>query len=624
MYLEKINSPEELKKLDLKKLKILSAEIRKFLIESVSKNGGHLASNLGAVELTIALHYCFNAPKDKIIWDVGHQAYTHKILTGRREGFSSLRNMDGISGFPRPTESVYDCFTVGHSSTSIAAAIGMAKARDLKGDDYNIVSVIGDGAMTGGLAFEALNNVGRNKTKLIIILNDNQMSISENVGGLSRYLNELRTGEKYLDAKDDIQKRLDKLPVVGEPLKNFLANTKDSVKRTIMHVNIFEAFGLRYFGPVDGNDLQGLIKIFRSVKKINDPVLIHIITKKGKGYKPAEEHPSEYHGVSAFDPHRGIDLNKPKTVRTYSDVFGAKLLRIASKNKKVCAITAAMPSGTGLDSFAKTYPDRFIDVGIAEEFAVTVSSGLAKGGFIPVFAVYSTFLQRAYDQILHDVCIQKAHVVFAIDRAGIVGRDGETHQGIFDISYLAHIPNLVVMAPKNKWELEDMLDFAIEYDGPVAIRYPRGKAAEILKADRVPVELGKSEVIYSGSRIAIVSYGAMVEEALRVYTRLISKGEEPTVINARFASPLDEDMIASLCNDYEYVFTMEDNIYSAGLGCLIGQRMLERGFKGKIFKIFSLPDKYIEHGSREELLKKYSLDAESIADEILKITQNES
>lgn len=619
MYLEKINSPEDIKKLSIDKLDILAKEIREFLINTVSQTGGHLASNLGVVDLTIAMHYCFCCPRDKFVWDVGHQAYTHKILTGRKEEFDTLRKLDGLSGFPKTNESKYDAFNTGHSSTSIAAAIGLAKARDLTGHSYNVVSVIGDGAMTGGLSYEALNNVGRDHTKLIIILNDNQMSISENVGAMSKYLSELILTQKYMNAKSGLQKSLKNLPVGGEQIYNLLYRSKGTLKNAIMPENsMFEHLGIKYVGPIDGHDIKRMVNVLNKAKKVDIPVLIHVITKKGKGYEPAEIMPSIYHGVSKFDAKVGVvpDYNKKET---YSDVFGRKMLEMAARNKKICAITAAMPMGTGLSKFANLYPKRFFDVGIAEEYAVTFASGLAKGGYIPVFAVYSTFLQRGYDQIIHDVCIQNLHVIFAIDRAGMVGDDGETHQGIYDISYLAHIPNLTVMAPKNKTEFENMLEFAVNLSGPVAIRYPRGEASEIMIAAENSVEYGKAEYIYEGEKIAVVSYGAMMDEAADVYFGLIERGYNPTLINARFASPIDKDMIEDLAENYKYIFTMEDNIYSGGFGCLLSQRLCEYGLKENTIFNFAFPDMYVEHGNRALLFDRYGMSAEKMLNKIIQI-----
>ncbi len=617
MYLEKVNYPEDIKKLSIDKLDTLASEIREFLINSVSETGGHLASNLGTVDLTIAMHYSFTCPRDKFIWDVGHQSYTHKILTGRKDEFKTLRKLDGLSGFPKTKESNYDAFNTGHSSTSIAAAIGLAKARDLRGDTYNVVAVIGDGAMTGGMAYEALNNAGRDNTKLMIILNDNQMSISENVGAMSTYLNQLIVSQKYVNTKSGIQKRLKQMPVGGEKIYNLLSKTKDGIKQMLMPSSIFEELGIKYVGPVDGHDIKQMVHVFNKVKKLNMPVLVHVITKKGKGYEPAEEQPSIYHGVGKFDATVGIQQVQSKH-RSYSEIFGKSLVELASKNDKICAITAAMPLGTGLNEFSKVFPKRFFDVGIAEEYAVTFAAGLAKGGYIPVFAVYSTFLQRSYDQILHDVCIQNLHVIFAIDRAGIVGDDGETHQGIYDVSFLSHIPNLTVMAPKNGSELKEMLEFAIQHNGPVAIRYPRGKASDIMYSVHKPVEFGKSETIYMGEKIALVSYGAMMDTAADIYAYLMTKGYNPTLINARFASPIDKDMLYEL-SKYKYVFTLEDNIYSAGFGCLLSQRMTESGMGSARIHNFAFPDTYVEHGSRDLLMERYGMSSSAIYKKIIEI-----
>ena len=477
-FLDNINSPSDLKKLNIKELDCLAQEIREFLINSISKTGGHLASNLGVIELTIALNYCFDFSKDKIVWDVGHQAYTHKILTGRKDLFDTLRKKDGLSGFPKTEESIYDHFNTGHSSTSISASLGFATARDLLGKDYNVISVIGDGAMTGGLVYEAMNNAGANNKKLLIILNDNQMSISENVGSMSKHLSSLRSAPEYLEAKLDVRKFLERFNIVGDRINKVLEKTKEGIKYAILPNVMFEQLGIKYIGPIDGHDINGLIKALNNVKNINKPVMLHIITKKGLGYIHAENEPYNYHGVAPFDTKTGKSVTNKQ--ETYSDVFGKFMVKEANRNKKLVAITAAMPSGTGLSFFSKVYPDRIFDVGIAEEHAVIFAGGLAMGGFVPVFAVYSTFLQRGYDQIIHDICIQNLHVVFAIDRAGVVGDDGETHQGIFDISYLSHIPNLTLLAPKDKEELIEMLDFSInKHKGPIAIRYPKGIACDI-------------------------------------------------------------------------------------------------------------------------------------------------
>ncbi len=622
MYLNKINSPEDLKRLEVKKLDKLAEEIREFLINSVSKTGGHLASNLGVVELTIALHYCFNCPKDKIIWDVGHQAYTHKILTGRKNEFVSLRKLDGLSGFPQIKESPYDSFTTGHSSTSISAALGIAMGRDLRGESFNVVSVLGDGAMTGGLVYEAMNNAGRSNAKMLIVLNDNQMSISENVGAMSRYLSELRTAEKYMDAKSDIKRTLDKVPVVGHSLTNLVGKTKEGLKYSLMPNVMFEQLGIKYIGPVDGHDIKKLVHILNKVKKINGPVLLHVITKKGKGYKPAEVYPSKYHGVGKFDVTTGRMLAGGGG-DTWSDIFAKKLIRLARENSKICGITAAMPSGTGMDAFGKAYPKRMFDVGIAEEHAVTFAAGLAKCGMVPFFAVYSTFLQRSYDQIIHDVCIQKLHVVFAVDRAGIVGDDGCTHQGIYDLTFMGSIPNLTVMAPKNMYELEDMLEFAAAFDGPISIRYPRGKASDILKSVRGAVEYGKAELVYKGEKIALLSVGAMADQVVGVYEKLIGEGYKPQLVNVRFVSPVDEEMINELAVDFDYIFTFEDNIHAGGFGGKVAQLLGEKGC-GAVIKSFAFPDTYIDQGTRQQLFERYQMDTDGLYRQIMDILKNES
>lgn len=621
-YLSKINSPEDLKKLELKKLDRLAEEIRGFLVNSISKTGGHLASNLGVVELTIALHYCFNCPKDKIIWDVGHQAYTHKILTGRKNEFVSLRKLDGLSGFPQIKESPYDSFTTGHSSTSISAALGIAMGRDLRGESFNVAAVIGDGAMTGGLVYEAMNNAGRSNAKMLIVLNDNQMSISENVGAMSRYLSELRTTEKYMDAKNDIKKTLDKVPVVGHTLTNFVGKTKDGLKYSLMPNVMFEQLGIKYIGPVDGHDIKKLVHILNKIKKINGPVLLHVITKKGKGYKPAEIAPSKYHGVGRFDVNTGKMIAKAGGA-TYSEVFSKKLIRLATDDRRICGITAAMPSGTGMDAFGKVFPKRMFDVGIAEEHAVTFAAGLAKGGMIPFFAVYSTFLQRSYDQIIHDVCIQKLHVIFALDRAGIVGDDGCTHQGIYDLSFMGSIPNLTVMAPKNMYELEDMMEFAVKFDGPISFRYPRGAASDILKSAREPIEYGKSETVYKGEKIALLSVGAMADRVVGVYENLLSDGYSPELINVRFISPVDEQMADRIADEFDYIFTFEDNILSGGFGEKMDGMLSDRHSKA-IIKNFAFPDSYIEQGTRGQLFERYGMDSDSLYKKIRDIIKDEN
>lgn len=622
--MDKINSPRDLKRLDIKSLDILADEIREYIINNVSETGGHLASNLGVVDLTIAMHYAFNCPKDKFIWDVGHQAYTHKILTGRREQFNTLRKYKGLSGFPKTKESEYDAFDTGHSSTSISVALGMARARDLREENYNIVSVIGDGSMTGGLVYEAMNNVGQSHTKMLIILNDNQMSISQNVGSMSKYLNELRTAQRYQNAKDDVKKTLKNIPVVGQPVYNLLGKTKEGIKYALTtNANVmFEQLGITYIGPVDGHDIKKLVHLFNKIKKIEQPILLHVVTTKGKGYEFAEKFPSKFHGVGAFNVENG-KLKNPARVETYSEVFVKKLVKLAKKDKMLCGITAAMPSGTGIELFGRIYPDRMFDVGIAEEHAVTFAAGMARVGCVPVFAVYSTFLQRAYDQIMHDVCIQNLPVIFAIDRAGIVGDDGETHQGIYDFSFLSHIPNLNVLAPMNKFELERMLEFAVEQKRPYAIRYPRGKASDILQGVDINIEYGKSNVIYSGKKIALISVGTMMDNVVEVYRLLLKDNYTPELINACFVSPIDEKMLDRLNNEFEYIFTFEDNISTGGYGAMVGAYLAEVGEKVK-FKSFSFPKEFVEHGSKQCLFEKYGLDIDSLYNTVKEFIENEN
>ncbi len=610
-YLENINNPSDLKKLNIEDLNYLASEIREFLITSLSKTGGHLASNLGVVELTIALNYCFDFSKDKIIWDVGHQSYTHKILTGRKALFDSLRKKDGLSGFPKTEESIYDHFNTGHSSTSISASLGFATARDLQGKGYNVVSVIGDGAMTGGLVYESINNAGANNKKLLIILNDNQMSISENVGSMSKHLSTLRSAPEYIEAKLDVRQFLEKFNIVGDKINKILEKTKEGIKYAVLPNVMFEQLGIKYIGPIDGHDIDGLIKAINNVKNIDKPVLLHIMTKKGLGYTPAENDPYNYHGVSPFNMETGKAISNK--VETYSDVFGQFMVREANKNKKLLAITAAMPSGTGLQFFSKLYPNRFFDVGIAEEHAVIFSGGLAMSGFIPVFAVYSTFLQRGYDQIIHDICIQNLHVIFAIDRAGVVGDDGETHQGIFDISYLSHIPNLTLLAPKNKTELLKMLNYAInEHKGPIAIRYPKGVASDIYSENEPDICYNKCEVINQQGNIAIVSVGTMIENVKPAYEKLIEEGYKISLINARFISPIDKELIYNIKNNFDYVFTIEDNLVKGGFGSNLSFELIKNEVFNK--KIYSLgfPDEYIEHATIKEIHKKYNLDKDGI------------
>lgn len=619
LILNTVNSPKDIRKLNLSQLNRLALELRSFLVESVSKTGGHLASNLGIVELTLAIHYCFDTPKDKIVWDVGHQAYIHKIITGRKDDFDTLRQLDGLSGFPKPSESEYDTFTAGHSSTSISIALGFAYARDLEGRDERVVAVIGDGSMTGGVAFEALNNAGRSNRNLIVILNDNQMSISGNVGALSRHLSDLRTQDYYLAAKKDFKKFLDRLPD-SEPVINKIKRTKNRIKYLFIPGIIFEEFGFKYIGPVDGNDIGQLINSLNRAKKINGPVLVHVKTKKGRGYKYAENNPSAYHGVGAFDLKTGKSLKK-SSLPTYSEVFGKTMIKLAENDKKIVAISAAMGSGTGLTEFSEKYPDRFFDVGIAEQHAVSFSGGLAKGGLKPVFAVYSTFLQRAYDEIMQDVCLQNLHVVFAVDRAGLVGGDGETHQGIFDLSYFSHMPNMTLMLPKNGEECEKMIEFAVnKLDGPVAVRYPRGNVTQTFSDNVSEIEYGKGEILKDGKDIAIISVGTVCDISLEIYNRLKDDGYEPMLINLRFVKPIDEQLMKSVCDKCRYVFSIEDNVSEGGAGMSILQTLNDIGELDKV-KVhnFALPDKFIEHGTKDELYKRYGLDSDSIYSGIKKL-----
>lgn len=619
--LDKINKPNDIKNINPQDYKKLAEEIRTFLISNVSKTGGHLASNLGVVELTMALHLFLDFPKDKLIWDVGHQSYTHKILTGRKDRFPTLRQMGGLSGFPKRKESECDAFDTGHSSTAISAALGMVKARDLKGENNRIVAVIGDGALTGGLAFEALNNAGRLKSNLIIVLNDNTMSISKNVGGMANYLAKLRTNTKYNDFKENMESILTQMVPGGKDIVYRLKRSKDAIKYFMLPNMLFEDMGLTYIGPIDGHNINSILTALRNASRVNKAVVVHVITKKGKGYVPAEKHPSRFHGIDPFYIDNGKTINETKT-ETYTRVFSSALINIAKNNDKVVAITAAMPYGTGLSAFKKVFPDRFFDVGIAEEHAVTFAAGLATEGFRPVVAIYSSFLQRAYDQIIHDVCINKLPVVFALDRAGICGKDGETHQGIFDLSFLSHIPNLVVMAPKNKWELEDMLKFALVHDGPVAIRYPKGEAYQGLAEYREPVMLGKSEIINKAAKnsgnMAILAVGNMVKTAVSVSEKLKEHNIDSTLVNVRFVSPVDYDMLEELSKDHNIFITMEDNVRTGGFGQQVSDYIC-RYNKQNIRQInISIPDMFIEHGDVTELYKKYGLDADSIAEKIMK------
>lgn len=613
--LNKIEKTNDIKKLDPSEYESLAREIREFLVEKVSVHGGHLASNLGAVELTMALHLAFDMEHDRLIWDVGHQSYTHKILTGRRAGFDTLREFGGMSGFPKRYENPADAFDTGHSSTSISAGLGLAVARDLCGDTNKVIAVIGDGALTGGMAFEAMNNAAKLDTNFIIVLNDNEMSISHNVGGMSQYLDSIRTAASYQELKNDVMDTLQKIPVYGDRMVKRIRKTKSSIKQLFIPGMLFENMGLTYLGPVDGHNITQLVRTFKKAAKVNGAVIVHVITKKGKGYLPAERHPARFHGTGAFSVETGLPLSK-KTKPDYTDVFASVMNMEAEKNTRLVAITAAMETGTGLKRFHNRFPERFFDVGIAEEHAVTFAAGLAARGLIPVVAIYSTFLQRAYDQILHDVCLQNLHVIFAIDRAGIVGSDGETHQGIFDISYLMTIPGLVLLAPKNKWELADMLCFAFDYDGPIAIRYPRGEAYDGLKEFRAPVVLGKSEVLYDETDIALLAYGSMIPTALNVREELKDRHYQCSLINARFAKPLDEELLLSLSADHKLLVTLEENVITGGFGQQVTQYLTDTGQPIKVLQI-ALPDQFVEQGSVRKLHEETGIDAVSIVKRII-------
>ena len=609
MILETIEKENDIKKVAPENWNLLAEEIRQFLIHKISVTGGHLGSNLGAVELTMALHLSLNLPEDKIVWDVGHQSYTHKILTGRKAGFENLRKYGGMSGFPKRKESNCDCFDTGHSSTSISAGLGLVKARDIMHQDHTVVSVIGDGSLTGGMAYEALNNAARMKSNFIIVLNDNNMSISENVGGVSKYLNNIRTADKYLDLKEGIYNSL-KETRIGDPIVESIRRAKSSVKQLVIPGMFFEDMGITYLGPVDGHNIPAMLKVFKEAKRVKSAVLVHVITHKGKGFIPAERHPARFHGAEPFDIETGLPL-KQKTKSNYTDVFSTVMCKQGDRNDKIVAITAAMPDGTGLKRFHNMYPDRFFDVGIAEEHAVTFAAGLAAGGLQPVVAIYSSFLQRAYDQILHDVCIQNLPVVFAIDRAGLVGSDGETHQGIFDLSYLSSIPNMHIMAPKNKWELSDMLKFAIDFQGPIALRYPRGEAFDGLREHREPIILGMGEWIYHEKDIVLVAVGSMVKTALAVREALQLKGYACSIINARFVKPIDTEILNEAVKDHSLIVTMEENVASGGFGEKVREYLDESGYQGSLLTI-SIPDEYVEHGNVEILREEVGIDAYSI------------
>lgn len=614
MLLDKIAKENDIKKIKKEDYQALAEEIRQFLIDKISVTGGHLGSNLGAVELTMALHLSLKLPEDKIIWDVGHQAYTHKLLTGRREGFETLRKYGGMSGFPKRKESDCDSFDTGHSSTSISAGLGMVKARDLLGEKRTIVSVIGDGSLTGGMAYEALNNAAQLKTNFIVILNDNNMSISENVGGVSKYLNNVRTAAGYLDLKEGVYNALQNIPN-GDSVVRTIRRAKSSVKHLVIPGMFFEDMGLTYLGPVDGHDVEAMVRVMKEAKRCKNAVLVHVLTQKGKGFAPAERHPARFHGTEPFDVSTGLPKS-PRTAPNYTDVFSTVMTKLGARDERVVAITAAMPDGTGLKRFRNLYPERFFDVGIAEQHAVTFAAGLAAGGMKPIVAVYSSFLQRAYDQIIHDVCIQNLPVVFAIDRAGLVGSDGETHQGIFDLSYLSSIPNMNIMAPKNKWELSDMLKYALALGVPAAVRYPRGTAYDGLKEFRAPVEYGKSEIIYEEEDIALIAVGSMVKTAVFVRHALKEMGYSCSLVNARFVKPIDEEMVLEMAKTHKLLVTMEENVASGGFGERVREYLDSLRLSCRLLCV-AIPDEYVEHGNVGLLYKEVGIDEETIVKRVV-------
>ena len=614
MLLDRINAVNDIKKIDPEDYPALAEEIRQFLIGHISKTGGHLGSNLGTVELTMALHLSFQLPEDKIIWDVGHQSYTHKLLTGRKDQFDNLRKFGGMSGFPKRKESNCDSFDTGHSSTSISAGLGLVKARDIQGQKNSVISVIGDGSLTGGMAYEALNNAAKLETNFIIVLNDNNMSISENVGGISKYLNNIRTANAYLDIKEGVYNTLKDIPR-GDRIVEGIRKAKSGFKQLVVPGMFFEDMGITYLGPVDGHNIPAMLRMFQEAKRVRNTVIVHVITQKGKGFEPAERHPARFHGAEPFDTETGIPLN-PRTTANYTDIFSTVMCKLGARNEKVVAITAAMPDGTGLKRFRNMYPDRFFDVGIAEEHAVTFAAGLAVGGLKPVVAIYSSFLQRAYDQIIHDVCIQNLPVVFAVDRAGIVGSDGETHQGIFDLSYLSSIPNMHVMAPKNKWELSDMMKYALSLNAPVAIRYPRGEAYAGLKEFRAPIESFHAEAIYLEKDVCLLAVGSMVKTAEEVRRLIREAGYGCSLINARFVKPLDEKAVEYAKKHHGITAAMEENVASGGYGERVREYFDTLPGEGELLN-FAIPDEYVEHGNVDLLKKEIGIDAESIAGAIL-------
>ncbi len=624
--IDKINSPADLKKLKKKELETVAEEIRDYIIQVISKNGGHLASSLGVVELTIALHYVFDAPKDKIIWDVGHQSYAHKILTGRRENFSTIRKHNGISGFTRMSESIYDAFTTGHSSTSISAGLGIVCAKSIKNDNSKVIAIIGDGSMTAGLSFEGMNQAGGIHKNIIVILNDNDMSIARNVGALSSLLSRTFSAKYLQNLKKKFGDFLKSLPKIGDNMYLLAKKVEESFKALITPGMLFEAFNFEYFGPIDGHNLNHIINIFNNIKGIEEPVLVHIITKKGKGYLPAEKNPVYFHGVGSFEVKTGKSAPKYDMPQTYTEVFGDTMIRMAEKNSEIIAVTAAMPEGTGLTKFSQLFPDRFFDVGIAEQHGVTFAAGMSTEGYKPVVAIYSTFLQRAYDQILHDVCIESLPVVFAVDRGGIVGEDGTTHHGLFDFSYLRSLPNMVVMAPKDKNEFVKMLVTAVSYHGPIAVRYPRGTGpGKTIKKDNKPLSIGKAEILLKGDDILILAIGSTTADAVTAAGILKSISIAATVVNSRFVKPLDIDLIGELVKNIPKVITVEENVLSGGFGSAVLEELTNKGVSKFKLKRMGIRDTFIEHGTQKELREKYKIDAKAIvnaAKEIYTTKQN--
>ena len=623
--LDTINNPDDLKKLTIEELPELAEEVRERIVSTISKTGGHLASSLGAVDIAIAVHYVFNAPADKVIWDVGHQAYAHKLLTGRREAFATIRQLGGISGFPKISESIYDAFGTGHSSTSISAAAGTAVARDLKGDDYKVIAIIGDGSLTAGLAFEGLNQAGHLKKDIIVILNDNEMSISQNVGALSSFLSRKITGRLATRIKKEAEGFFLSIPRIGRRLVSLAKRAEDSLIALLTPGMLFEGLGFHYIGPIDGHNLNELINTFHDARELNGPILIHVLTKKGKGYLPAEEQPVQFHGVGPFEKETGRPVKPEKKIASYTEVFGKTILELAEKDERIVAITAAMPEGTGLDKFAERFPDRFFDVGIAEQHALTFAAGLAKEGFIPVVAIYSTFLQRAYDEILHDVCLQNLPVIMAIDRAGIVGADGPTHHGMFDISCLRHIPNMAIMAPKDENELRHMLKTAVKCGRPAAIRYPRGEGYDIdISSPTKELPFGKAEILKDGNALLILAIGVTVYPAMDAAKRLEKIGINAAVVNCRFAKPLDEDLIISFAKKTGKVMTVEENALDGGFGSAVLELLEKHGLSGCSVKRIGVPDEFVEHGSQKELRRLYCLDADGIEKTAMDMTKDDA